>query len=308
LGPDGQVAERICFTWDGTRVAEQESLTSNGRVDVLTWDYEPNTWRAAAQRQRSWAANAPQAEADEAFHAIVTDLVGTPTELVTPEGRVAWRTAYSLFGEPITVSSPDGDECPLRFPGQYHDAETGLYYNLHRYYDPATAGYLSSDPLGLGPSPNDRRYVPNPLVWIDPLGLYPQDKYPPMSPAFKGDPYHPDEVAARIRANQDWPGRVPEPSAPSGDPTMIGANGTKITSQTAWNEGPYRIDVENPDPGGRPGQMHFQDQSNKSAKYYWDHQNGGFQGMPSKLADKLASNRGYQNGIKKGLNWLGESQ
>jgi hypothetical protein len=89
---------------------------------------------------------------------------------------------------------------------------------------------------------------------------------------------------------------------------MIGANGTQITSQTAWNEGPYRIDVENPAPGGRPGQMHFQDQSNKDAKYYWDHQNGGFQGMPNKLAKQLTGNRGYQNGIKKGLNWLGESQ
>nr|WP_223297408.1 DUF6531 domain-containing protein [Catenulispora acidiphila] len=308
LGADGGVVERVGFTWDGTRLAEQESRGFDGRVDVLTWDYEPNTWRAAAQRRRSWAVDAPQSDVDEAFHAIVTDLVGTPTELVTPEGRIVWRTALSLFGEQIAVTAPDGDECPLRFPGQYHDAETGLHYNLHRYYDPATAGYLSPDPLGLGPAPNDRGYVPNPLVWIDPLGLYPQDKYPPTSPAFKGDPYHPDEVADRLRANQEWPGRVPEPSAPSGDPAMIGANGTQITSQTAWNEGPYRIDVENPDPGGRPGQMHFQDQTNKSAKYYWDHQNGGFQGMPNKLANKLSGNRGYQNGIKKGLNWLGESQ
>ncbi|MEY9903837.1 hypothetical protein ABIA35_000043 [Catenulispora sp. MAP12-49] len=29
---------------------------------------------------------------------------------------------------------------------------------------------------------------------------------------------------------------------------------------------------------------------------------------PSKLAKQLAGNRGYRNGIKKGLNRLGESQ
>ncbi|MGG1929223.1 RHS repeat-associated core domain-containing protein [Enterobacter soli] len=38
---------------------------------------------------------------------------------------------------------------PLRFQGQYHDAESGLYYNRHRYYDPGVGRYLSPDPVGL---------------------------------------------------------------------------------------------------------------------------------------------------------------
>nr|WP_319937977.1 RHS repeat-associated core domain-containing protein [Sphingomonas sp. S2-65] len=29
---------------------------------------------------------------------------------------------------------------PLRLPGQYCDAETGLHYNRFRYYDPALGG------------------------------------------------------------------------------------------------------------------------------------------------------------------------
>ncbi|MFD9124449.1 RHS repeat domain-containing protein [Kitasatospora sp. NPDC059571] len=56
-------------------------------------------------------------------------------------------------------------------PGQYHDDESGLAHNYFRYYDPATGRYLSSDPLGLGAGPNPHAYVPNPLAWIDPLGL-----------------------------------------------------------------------------------------------------------------------------------------
>ncbi|MFJ3926265.1 RHS repeat-associated core domain-containing protein [Streptomyces sp. NPDC090022] len=58
-----------------------------------------------------------------------------------------------------------------RHPGQSFDAETGLHYNLHRYYDPHTGRYISPDPLGLAPSTNPYAYVPNPFVLSDPLGL-----------------------------------------------------------------------------------------------------------------------------------------
>ena len=62
-------------------------------------------------------------------------------------------------------------DCPLRFPGQYHDDETGLHYNLHRYYNPDTGRLPDSRPAGPGSAPNDHAYVPNPLTHLDPLGL-----------------------------------------------------------------------------------------------------------------------------------------
>ena len=64
-------------------------------------------------------------------------------------------------------------DCPIRFPGHYADAETGLHYNRYRHYDPAAARYTTADPLGLAPAPDPYGYVLNPTGWVDPLGLTP---------------------------------------------------------------------------------------------------------------------------------------
>ena len=59
----------------------------------------------------------------------------------------------------------------LAYAGQYHDQETGLHYNRHRYYDPQTGRFISKDPIGLAGGLNAFHYAPNPTRWIDPLGL-----------------------------------------------------------------------------------------------------------------------------------------
>ncbi|MGK9176069.1 hypothetical protein KXR87_23145, partial [Yokenella regensburgei] len=61
--------------------------------------------------------------------------------------------------------------CRLRFPGQYDDDESGLFYNRFRYYDCDTGQYLSADPVGLAGGVNPYSYVSNPLGYVDPLGL-----------------------------------------------------------------------------------------------------------------------------------------
>ncbi len=49
--------------------------------------------------------------------------------------------------------------------------ETGLHYNLARYYDPRTGRFIQPDPIGLLGGINHYQYAPNPVMWVDPHGL-----------------------------------------------------------------------------------------------------------------------------------------
>jgi RHS repeat-associated protein len=168
--PSGAPAEETTFTWDGAVLAEElASAREPGRRRRVTWDYRPGTFTPLTQSERVSAGDAPQKAIDERFYAIIADQVGMPAELVAADGTVAGYQQHTLWGG--TLWRPGGAATPLRFPGQYHDPETGLHYNQQRYYDPVTGSYLTPDPLGLAPAPNPHAYVPNPLIQTDPLGL-----------------------------------------------------------------------------------------------------------------------------------------
>jgi RHS repeat-associated protein len=170
LSAAGDVAERTDFTWDGAFLVEQTATgPAVDQRDVVTWNYRQGTFTPVTQAERTLLRDAPQDEIDQRFYGIVTDLVGTPTELTSLDGTVAGHQVQTLWGG--TTWTSDGAQTPLRFPGQYEDSETGLHYNNQRYYDPVSASYLTPDPLGLAPAPNPHAYVPNPQVLADPLGL-----------------------------------------------------------------------------------------------------------------------------------------
>jgi len=198
---DGTATGTTYFTWDGARLVEQAEIGPDGTETTLTWDYEPGTYRPAAQTRRNRAADASQMEIDAEFYAIVADAMGTPQELVAADGHIAWHATTSLWGERITSATAETD-CPLGFPGQYLDRETGLHYNYYRYYDSTTASYLTPDPLGLAPSTNHHGYVPNPLVWCDPLGLDPATS----RPALEAAPAKPELTEGPVAKARSWQG------------------------------------------------------------------------------------------------------
>ncbi|GEM_PF-1886274 len=105
------------------------------------------------------------------WYYFVNDHLGTPHKIVSASGGVVWAAAYLPFGGAQIVTETVANS--FRFPGQYYDAETGLHYNWHRYYDPQTGRYLTPDPIGLDGGPNYYTYVANDSVnFSDFKGLY----------------------------------------------------------------------------------------------------------------------------------------
>lgn len=89
------------------------------------------------------------------FH---NDRLGAPVALTDERGAVVWRAEYRPFGELESEQTDPGHtgthvEQPLRLPGQYDDALSGLllaqgpYYNWNRWYEPATGRFLSPEPM-----------------------------------------------------------------------------------------------------------------------------------------------------------------
>ncbi len=111
---------------------------------------------------------------------IHADHLGTPRKITrSNDNRVVWSWESEAFGNSLPDQNPSGlgdFVFNLRFPGQYYDAETGLHYNMARYYNPRIGGYDQSDPIGLAGGINTYSYVGgNPVNFIDPLGLTQRD-------------------------------------------------------------------------------------------------------------------------------------
>jgi len=142
-----------------------------------------STSQGAPLRDYVYRDSEPVAQIDtgsttEAITYLHTDHIGTPRRATDKNGVVMWAWQGDAFGNTLPDEDPDNDgvatEMNLRFPGQYYDEETGLHYNYHRYYDPSTGRYSTSDPMGLGGGLNTYSYaMGNPLNLIDPDGLCP---------------------------------------------------------------------------------------------------------------------------------------
>jgi RHS repeat-associated protein len=118
---------------------------------------------------------------------IHTDQLNAPRVITQPSGNaIAWRWDTDPFGTVAPNQNPASLGTFIsnpRFPGQYYMAETGLFYNYFRDYDPQTGRYVESDPIGLyGGSYSTYVYVGNgPLQWTDPLGLADWNFFNPLT-------------------------------------------------------------------------------------------------------------------------------
>ncbi|MGR3910682.1 RHS repeat-associated core domain-containing protein, partial [Burkholderia sp. SR8] len=185
--------ERTVFGWDGDALA-YESDGERGTHYL----YEPGTFVPLAQyvaepvegiATPEWKSTdryvpeadplqkVPERRGEAAVFYYHCDQIGTPQLLTDGDGDVVWEASYKAWGEAREVIARASKAAgivarnPLRFQGQQVDDETGLAYNRYRYYDPETGRFTSEDPIGLNGGANVYQYAPNPIEWIDPLGL-----------------------------------------------------------------------------------------------------------------------------------------
>jgi RHS repeat-associated protein len=105
------------------------------------------------------------------------DNLGTPRVATNASQAVVWSASYLPFGETRTTTGTFTQ--PLRFPGQYADAESGFSHNGFRDYVPSLGRYVEADPIGIYPNSgvvntgmNPYIYAGNdPLRTTDPTGL-----------------------------------------------------------------------------------------------------------------------------------------
>ena len=141
------------YLWAGDQLAQE---TRNNLKK--TYVYEPESFKPLAMVQDG-----------EIYHYHL-DHLGTPRELTSQQGKLVWKARYKTYGN-VAEKEVEEVENNLRFQGQYFDEETGLHYNRHRYYDPTLGQFTTQDPIGLLGGVNNYQYAPNPVGWVDPLGL-----------------------------------------------------------------------------------------------------------------------------------------
>jgi RHS repeat-associated protein len=97
------------------------------------------------------------------------DQIGSTRLLTDATGAVQATYVYDPYG---SLNAATGTvSAPLLYTGQYQDNESGHYYLRARYYDPATAQFLTVDPA-VATTMSPYAYVAgNPLNAIDPSGL-----------------------------------------------------------------------------------------------------------------------------------------
>jgi RHS repeat-associated protein len=146
--------ERIEFLWDGFVLLSEQ--TAGFKTEYLI---DGPTFNPLSQAQSGTAEH------------FVTDYRGCVIGTLNEAGQLTNTFEYEPFGSLSSRTGRVESSMPFRMKGQYADSESGLHYNLYRYYDASAGRFTTRDPLGIAAGSNLYRYGPNPISWLDPFGL-----------------------------------------------------------------------------------------------------------------------------------------
>jgi RHS repeat-associated protein len=198
--------------WSGSGAASRPAR-------LVTWVFEPGTFAPAGKI------------VDDASYSIITDFSGTPLLMLDANGRTVWGAEISLYGE-VRYVEGELHACPFRWPGQYDDSESGLYYNRFRYYDPDAGCYISADPLRLKGGLRLYGYPRDPICRSDPFGLAPQG-------------YSSDDASQSYYDDDVWGESHDDPDPPKYRTDQIDPSQPVVDHREARSHGGHPTDPDN---------------------------------------------------------------
>ena len=171
VGEDSAKADETRFVWDGSHLLQEQN--SDGRYAYIYTDqdsYEP------LAQVRDWTTE--DGESQQQPHYFHCDQIGIPREMTDKDGNLLWFGNYTGWGRLKEETNVTGTaHQPFRLQNQYFDAETGLHYNLLRFYDSISGRFINQDPIRLFGGENFYHFAFNAQSWIDPLGLEHVESY-----------------------------------------------------------------------------------------------------------------------------------
>ncbi len=178
VDPDGQQGTadllQTAYVYDGDQIVLQFDRTGGG--DVQASDLSHRYLWGPAVDQILADETVGDGGSDDVLWPL-TDHQGTVRDLAfydeaDAETSIANHVAYNAFGRKTSETNAAVD-CVFAYTGRLLDDDTDLQNHLHRWYDPATAKWLSEDPIGFeAGDANLTRWVGNAgTTGVDPDGL-----------------------------------------------------------------------------------------------------------------------------------------
>ncbi len=161
------------LTYDGDAI--RTASTTGAATQQYTWNAVAATPQLIMDSARAYIYAGGTAPAEQVglssgtITYLVADGLGSVRGAVNSSGSLAGTTSYDAWGNPLTTGGLTATT-PFGFAGGFTDP-SGLIYLDHRYYDPATAQFVSVDP-DLSDTLASYSYAEDdPIDNVDPTGL-----------------------------------------------------------------------------------------------------------------------------------------
>jgi RHS repeat-associated protein len=169
-GEVSSINESLAYDATGLIASKISGLTTR----YLTWDNSGALPLLLSDEENSYiygpnGLTIEQISAEEKPSYLHHDQLGSTRMLTDSAGEEAGAFSYAPFGG--LEASTGAASTPMGFAGQYTDQQTGLQYLRARFYDPATAQFLTKDPLTAVLRTPYGYANENPLRYIDPSGM-----------------------------------------------------------------------------------------------------------------------------------------